>query len=73
MKATKQTSPTTMTTDLRQALKAMLQRELENLPTLLESLEPKERIAILCRIMPFILPKVMPVPQTEGEPFSVDW
>jgi hypothetical protein len=73
MKNTDKDKATPLTTDLRQTLKEMMQRELENLPTLLEGLEPKERITILCRIMPFVLPKVNSVHPSEGERFTGLW
>ncbi len=64
---------TPLTRDLRQTLKAIVQKELEQLPGYLEGLEPKERLNIICKIMPFVLPKVEAVQHTAGEPFAVDW
>ena len=62
-----------LTKDLRQTLKAIVQKELEQLPALLETLEPKERLNIICKIMPFVLPKVEAVHPTAGEPLTIDW
>ncbi len=62
-----------LTRDLRQTLKAIVHKELEQLPALLEGLEPKERLNIICKIMPFVLPKVEAVQHTAGEPFTMDW
>lgn len=59
-----------ITNDLRDALKAIFQKEIEKLPEILEGMEPKERLNFLCKIMPFVLPKVESVHSKEGEPFS---
>jgi len=47
-----------LTNDLRDKLKSIMQKEIEKLPETLEALEPKERINILCKLMPFVFPKV---------------
>ncbi len=60
-----------LTNDLRDKLKSIMQKEIENLPDTLEKLEPKERINILCKLMPFVFPKVEAVSPKEGEP--VQW
>lgn len=61
-----------LTKDLRTTIKAMMQKEIEKLPETLEQLEPKERLNILCKLMPFVLPKVDSVSATQGEPLSWD-
>ncbi len=58
------------TLDLRNTLKEMMQKELEQLPQTLGQLEPKERLNILCKLMPFVFPKVEAVHHSDGEPFS---
>ncbi len=62
-----------LTRDLRETLKYIVNKELEQLPALLEGLEPKERLNIICKIMPFILPKVEAVHPSAGEPLTMDW
>lgn len=57
-----------LTTDLRNTLKAMMKKELEQLPETLKTLEPKERLNILCKLMPFVLPKVEGISHNDGEP-----
>lgn len=57
-----------LTSDLRGTLKAIMQREIEKLPETLENLEPKERLNILCKLMPFVFPKVEAVQPEAGEP-----
>ena len=36
---------------------ALLEKEIEQLPMILEQLEPKQRIEILIKIMPYLIPK----------------
>lgn len=59
-----------ITNDLRDKLKSIMQKEIEKLPESLEALEPKERINILCKLMPFVFPKVEAVHPAEGEPIN---
>ena len=59
-----------LTRGLRESLKSVIQKEIDCLPELLEGLEPKERIAFICKLMPFVFPKVEPVGLTEGEPMQ---
>ena len=61
-----------LTNDLRDKLKSITHKEIEKLPETLEALEPKERINILCKLMPFVFPKVEAVHPKEGEPFTFD-
>ena len=61
-----------LTMGLREALKNIMQKEIERLPETLEALEPKERLNIVCRLMPFVFPKVETVSPTQGEPFQVE-
>jgi len=60
----------TLTTELRDTLKTIMQKEIEKLPETLEQLEPKERVNVICKLMPFVFPKVNTVSATEGEPFQ---
>ena len=59
-----------ITNDLRETKKVVMQREIQKLPETLETLEPKERLNILCKLMPFIFPKVEAIHPTEGEPMN---
>lgn len=56
--------------DLRETLKELLQKEFEKLPETLAELEPKERMNILCKLMPFVFPKVETIHPTDGEPLQ---
>jgi hypothetical protein len=57
-----------LTNNLRETLKMIMNKEIQKLPENLETLEPKERLNILCKLMPFVLPKVESVTHTQGEP-----
>jgi len=61
-----------LTRGLRDTLKAIMQNEIEKLPETLAELEAKERINIVCKLMPYVFPKVQQVHPKEGEPFSFD-
>ena len=59
-----------VTLDLRNTLKEMMQKELEQLPATLKELDPKERLNILVKLMPFVFPKIEAIHHTDGEPLS---
>ena len=60
----------TLTAELRDTLKTIMQKEIEKLPETLEQIEPKERLNVMCKLIPFVCPKVNTVSATEGEPFQ---
>lgn len=62
-----------LTKDLRNQLKELIRKEMEQLPEYLKDMEPKERIDILIKLMPFVIPKVNSVSHSLGEPFQIDW
>ena len=66
-------TPNRMTKELRTILKNVLFNELENIEELLDSLEPKERLDLMIKLIPFILPKVNKIGHTSNEPFEVDF
>jgi hypothetical protein len=55
------------TLDMREQLKTILCAELERLPDTLENLEPKERVMLICRLMPFVFPKIETIHHSDGE------
>jgi hypothetical protein len=63
-------TPNKLTKEIRAILKDFLYNELELLPDHLDSLEPKERIEIIIKLLPYILPKVNPVSHKENEPLD---
>lgn len=60
-----------LTVSLRHTLKAIMQKEVEKIPEYLEGLEPKDRLNVLCKLMPYVFPKVDSVKFNNGEP--LDW
>jgi hypothetical protein len=59
-----------LTNDLRETLKSIMQNEIDKLPETLEALEPKDRINIICKLMPFVFPRVEAISPNEGEPLQ---
>jgi hypothetical protein len=57
-----------LTGNIRDTLKEMMQKEMEQLPDTLKALEPVQRLNILCKLMPYVLPKTESVKHTLGEP-----
>jgi len=64
-------TPNKMTKELRSVLKDILYQELEQIQEHLETLNPKERVELLIKLMPYALPKVTSVSHTTNEP--LDW
>lgn len=62
-----------LTRGLRETLKQIMQKEIENLPETLEAPEPLERLNVLCKLMPYVFPRVESVHTKEGEPFTMDF
>lgn len=57
-----------LTGSIRDTLKDLMQKELEQLPETLKELDPVQRLNILCKLMPYVLPKTESVKHTLGEP-----
>lgn len=55
---TKAKEATAWTVGARVDLQELVRRELEHLPATMESLEPKDRIAILCKLLQYALLKL---------------
>lgn len=58
----------TLTGNIRDTLKDLMQKELEQLPETLKELDPVQRLNVLCKLMPYVLPKTESVKHTIGEP-----
>lgn len=61
-----------LTNNLRETLKTIMQKEIEKLPETLEALDPKERLNVVCKLMPYVFPKVETVHAKEGEPLQFE-
>ena len=53
------------TKELRQIVKNYIENELETVDDLLEKLTPKERLDILCKMLPYVMPKQLEVKEYE--------
>lgn len=51
-------TPNRITIELRKTLKGIVAGELQSLPTTFEQLQPKERLELLIKLLPFCMPKV---------------
>ena len=67
------TNEQVLTMGLRETLKNIMQKEIEQLPEILDTLKPKERINVICKLMPYVFPKVQSVNPRIGEPLTNDW
>ena len=66
----KKGTPNRMTKELRSVLKDILYQELNDIEKRLEELEPKTRIELLIKMMPFVLPKTNTISHTTDEPID---
>ena len=64
-------TPNRLTKELRTLLKDILYQELEEIQERLELLKPKERLELLIKLMPYVLPKTTSISHTINE--SLDW
>ena len=64
-------TPNRITKELREILKNELYEEIEALQEHLDSLNPKDRIELVIKLMPYVLPKTTSVSHTINEP--LDW
>lgn len=59
---------------LSKTLKGIVSAELQNLPALLEQMEPRDRVHTIIQLLPYVSPKVSPVATGFGEPTDFyDW
>lgn len=58
------------TKEIRTVLKDVINKELLNIETLFEGLPPKERLEIIVKLIPYVLPKIDNVNHSFGEPTS---
>jgi hypothetical protein len=57
-----------ITKDIRESLKKLIQNEIVTLPLTLKNLEPVQRLNIICKLIPFVLPKIESIDHDHGEP-----
>jgi hypothetical protein len=64
-------TPNKLTKELRSILKDVLHNEMEKVGGYLGELEPKERLEMIIKLMPYVFPKVEQVHYSSEEP--MDW
>jgi hypothetical protein len=64
-------TPNRMTKELRVLLKDIMYQELEEVQERFSLLEPKQRIELIIKLMPYVLPKVNSISHKTNEP--LDW
>ena len=62
-----------LTKGLRENLKSIMHNEIDKIPELLKELEPRDRLNIICKLMPYVFPKLETISSSSGEPFSFDF
>ena len=67
----KKGTPNRMTKELRVLLKDIMYKELEEVQERFSLLEPKKRIELIIKLMPYVLPKVNSISHKTNEP--LDW
>ena len=67
----KKGTPNRMTKELRSILKDVMHQVIEIIQDHLVQLSPKERVELLIKLMPYVLPKVENISHTTNEP--LDW
>ncbi|MFT4696840.1 MAG: hypothetical protein ACI8RY_002018 [Urechidicola sp.] len=60
-----------MTKELRSILKGVLYDELEQIEERLDQLEPRQRVELIVKLMPYIFPKLESISHVTNEP--LDW
>ena len=66
----KKGTPNRMTKELRSILKEIIYQELNDIEKRYEELEPKTRIELLIKMMPFVLPKTNAISHNTDEPID---
>ncbi len=61
------------TKEIRTVLKSVINNELSNIETLLTELPTKERLELIIKLIPYVLPKVENVNYSLGEPIDTNW
>lgn len=64
-------TPNRMTKESKAILAEIVNNEIENLPALMEQLEPRERAYILVKLLPYVVPKLNPNEMENREPVII--
>jgi hypothetical protein len=57
-------TPNKISSEIKEVLSDFLQKEIDSLPEYFEAIEPKVRLEIIAKLLPYVLPKAEP--ETQG-------
>lgn len=63
-------TPNKLTKEIRTVLKDLIYKELDEVQEHLDSLEPKQRIELVIKLIPYVLPKVESISYSTNEPLD---
>ena len=66
-------TPNKLTKEIRKILNNIVHKELEKVEENLNTLEPKQRLEVLIKLMPYALPKVESISETDLESKPIQW
>ena len=66
-------TPNRLTKEFRILLKEILYREVEMIPEYLKTLEPKDKLEVIIKLLNYAVPKVQAINSNDGEPFEFDF
>ncbi|MBN3582816.1 hypothetical protein JYB64_10510 [Algoriphagus aestuarii] len=66
-------TPNRLTKEFRVLLKTILYDEVGRIPEYLETLEPKEKLEAIIKLLNYAVPKVQSINSKDGEPLDFDW
>ncbi len=68
-------TPNRLTSEMREVLKTILEKEIDTLPNQLEKLEPKERLEIVVKLLPYVIPRITEIEMKveNKQPTFVSW
>jgi len=66
-------TPNKVTSELRETLKAVIAKELDQAATTLETLPARDRLELVIKLMPYCMPKLETIGGSYDSPFLSDW
>ena len=69
----KKGTPNRLTKEVRAVLKELVFDEISQVQSHFEKLDPKERIELLIKLMPFVCPRIQPASHSLNEPMGFNF
>ena len=63
-------TPNKLTKEIRTVLKDLIYKEIDEIQEHLDSLEPKQRIELVIKLIPYVLPKVDSISHSSNKPLD---